>query len=83
MDTKKLFTETADGMTVDRAAFGLEIKKYRLRHQWTQKQLGERWGLSRYTIIRAEKAQNITWESAYKLAAKLASDMAKDEISVL
>lgn len=70
-------------MSVDRQAFGLAIKKYRLRHQWTQRQLGERWGLSRYTIIRAEKAQNITWESAYKLAAKLAADMAKDEQTML
>ena len=83
METERLFRETSDGMTVDRAAFGLAIKKYRLRHQWTQRQLGERWGLSRYTIIRAERAQNITWESAYKLAAKLAADMAKEDQALI
>lgn len=58
-------------MDIDREEFALSLKTYRLRQGLTQKQLGERMGVSRYTIIRAETCKNITWESAYRIFAKL------------
>lgn len=58
-------------MEINREEFALSLKTYRLRQGLTQKQLGERMGVSRYTIIRAEKCKNITWESAYRIFAKL------------
>lgn len=78
LELEKLIFPPA-GDTYDAKAFGLEIKKYRLRQGLTQRQLGERWGLSRYTIIRAETGTNISWESAYRLFAKLTQSM-RDEI---
>ena len=51
---------------IDRQEFALELKKWRLRKAYTQQQVAERWGISRYTIIRAERAQNLTWEMAYR-----------------
>lgn len=80
---ERLFKTGPNGVECDREAFGLELRKYRLRHGWTQRQLGAQWGLSRYTILRAENGQNITWESAYRLASKLAREMAKDEAAAL
>jgi DNA-binding XRE family transcriptional regulator len=74
---KLIFPE--EGTSYDAKAFGLELKKYRLRQGLTQRQLGEKWGLSRYTIIRAETGTNISWESAYRLFAKLTYSM-RDEI---
>lgn len=60
---------------IDKQAFGLALKTWRLRQGMTQKQVGERWGCSRWTIIRAEAARNVTWEMAYKLFAKLAKEL--------
>lgn len=74
---KLIFPE--EGTSYDAKAFGLELKKYRLRQGLTQRQLGEKWGLSRYTIIRAETGTNISWESAYRLFAKLTYSM-RDEV---
>lgn len=76
---ERIFKRDGGHMECDREAFGLEIKLYRLRQGLTQRELGKQWGISRHTIIRAENAQNITWESAYKLAAKLAAALAREE----
>lgn len=62
-------------MDINKQAFGLALKTWRLRQGMTQKQVGERWGCSRWTIIRAESARNVTWEMAYKLFAKLAKEL--------
>lgn len=63
---------------IDKCAFALALKTWRLRNGWTQKQLGERWGCSRYTILRAERAHNITWEQAYRLFARLSEELRKE-----
>lgn len=65
-------------MDVNKEEFALALKTWRLRQGLTQKQAGERFGVSRFTIIRAEKAMNVTWETAYRLFAKLAIELRKE-----
>lgn len=74
-------TMTPNGleMDVDKNEFALALKTWRLRAGLTQAQAGERFGCSRYTIMRAENAKNVTWEMAYRLFAKLAQELRKEE----
>lgn len=65
-------------MDVDKQEFAMALKTWRLRQELTQEELGKRWGCSRFTIIRAERAKNVTWEMAYKLFAKLAGELEKE-----
>lgn len=65
-------------MEMDKQQFALALKTWRLRQGLTQRQVGEKWGCSRFTIIRAESAKNVTWEMAYKLFAKLAGELRKE-----
>lgn len=62
-------------LDIDKKSFALALKTWRLRNGLTQSQLGDRWGCSRYTIMRAETAKNITWEMAYKMFAKLSKEL--------
>lgn len=62
-------------MKVDQETFALALKTWRLRRNLTQKQVGEQWGCSRFTIMRAEQAKNLTWEQAYKLFAHLSEEL--------
>lgn len=80
LDQDKFFRANGSEMEFDQKAFGLELKKYRLRNNKTQAELGEEWGLSRYTIMRAELGKNISWESAYRLFARLAREVAHEEV---
>ena len=65
-------------MEINRKDFAMALKTWRLRQGLSQAQVGERWGCSRYTILRAEGAKNISWEHAYKLFAKLAGELEKE-----
>lgn len=65
-------------MEVDKESFGLALKTWRLRQGLTQSQVGERWGCSRYTIMRAERASNLTWEMAYRLFARLSDELRRE-----
>lgn len=65
-------------MEADKNEVALALKTWRLRSGLTQKQVGERWGMSRYTIMRAESARNITWEMAYRIFAKLSGELTKE-----
>lgn len=65
-------------METNREEFALELKTWRLRKNLTQAQAGARFGVSRYTIIRAERAQELSWEMAYRLFALLSKEL-KDE----
>lgn len=65
-------------MDVDRQQFALALKTWRLRANLTQKEVGERWGTSRYTIMKAERAAGISWEQAYKLFAHLSEELRKE-----
>ena len=66
-------------MDVDKNEFALALKTWRLRQGLTQRQVGERFGCSRYTVMRAENAKEVTWEMAYRLFAKLANELRKEE----
>lgn len=65
-------------MEVDKEAFAMALKTWRLRMGLTQAQVGERWGCSRFTVLRAEGAKNLTWEMAYRLFAKLSEELRKE-----
>lgn len=65
-------------MDVDKQEFAMALKTWRLRQGLTQEELGKRWGCSRFTIIRAERAKDVTWEMAYRLFARLAVELEKE-----
>jgi len=65
-------------MEIDKQSFALALKTWRLRQNLTQREVGDRWGCSRYTIMRAELGKNVTWEMAYRLFAKLADELRKE-----
>lgn len=65
-------------MEMDKQQFAMALKTWRLRQGLTQKQLGDRWNVSRFTIMRTEKAKNLTWEMAYKMFAKLSLELRKE-----
>lgn len=66
-------------MECDRQEFALALKTWRLRSALTQRQVGEMFGVSRYTIMRAEAAGPLTWEMAYKLFARLSDQLLKEK----
>lgn len=66
-------------MEVDKTDFALALKTWRLRQNLTQRQVGERWGVSRYTIMKAENAKTVTWEMAYRLFARLSEELRKEQ----
>lgn len=65
-------------MKIDRETFAMALKTWRLRQGLTQRQTGARWGVSRETIIRAERAKPMAWEMAYRLFAKLSEELTKE-----
>lgn len=65
---------------MDKEEFALALKTWRLRQGLTQRQVGDMWGVSRFTIMRAESARNVTWETAYRLFAKLAAELQKEGV---
>ena len=65
-------------MEVDKNEFALALKTWRLRRGLTQKQVADKWGCSRFTIMRAENAKNVTWEMAYRLFARLSDELRKE-----
>lgn len=65
-------------MDIDKEAFAVALKTWRLRNGLTQAEAGKKWGLSRYTIMRAESGKNITWETAYRMFARLSEELRKE-----
>lgn len=65
-------------MDCDKNEFALALKTWRLRQGLTQSEVGHKFGCSRYTIMRAENAKQVTWEMAYRLFAKLADQLRKE-----
>ena len=65
-------------MDVDKEAFAMALKTWRLRQGLTQREVGDRWGCSRFTILRAEGAKQLTWMMAYRLFAKLSEELRKE-----
>lgn len=74
MEIKRKGTE----LEIDRQEVGVELAKWRIRQGLTQQQLGEKWGMSRYSIIRAEKGKNVSWGFAYRIWSKLLQEMRKE-----
>lgn len=65
-------------MESDRDEVALALKTWRLRKGYTQKQVGQLFGISRWTIIKIERAQPVTWETAYRVFAKLSFELQKE-----
>lgn len=65
-------------MECDREQFALALKTWRIRNGLTQEQAGKRLGVSRWTIMAAEKSRNITWETTYRLFAGLSKELEKE-----
>lgn len=68
-------TQKGLSMEVDKEQFAMALKTWRLRTGLTQEQVGKRWGCSRWTIIKAELAKALTWQTAYKLFARLSEEL--------
>lgn len=66
-------------METDKQEFALALKTWRLRNAYTQKQVAQMFGVSRYTIMRAEAASDITWMMAYRLFAKLSHYLQQEQ----
>lgn len=71
-----------DGITMDtdREQFALALKTWRLRAGLTQNQVADRWGTSRYTIIKCENAKPVSWPQAYRIFAQLAKELKNEEV---
>lgn len=65
-------------MKADVNDFALALKTWRLRQNLTQAQVGEKFGLSRFTIMRIEQAKPVSWETAYRAFSKLAAALSKE-----
>lgn len=64
---------------ISRNEFALTLKGWRLRNNLTQTEAGARLGgVSRFTIIRAETAKLLSWESIYKLFTRLCDELEKE-----
>jgi len=68
-------------LEIDKQSFALALKTWRLRQNLTQEEVGARWGCSRYTIMRAEKAKNMTWTMAYRMFARLSEELQNEKRS--
>lgn len=62
-------------MDVDREQFAMALKTWRIRSGYTQRQVALRWGISRYTVMRIEAADTISWEMAYRVFARLSYEL--------
>lgn len=65
-------------MEVDKKEFALALKTWRLRQGLLQREVAEKWGVSRYAIIKAENAQPISWMMAYRIFARLSDALKED-----
>ena len=65
-------------MEADREEFAMALKTWRIRTNKSQDQVAQEWGCSRWTILRAERAKPISWMMAYRLFAKLAEELRKE-----
>lgn len=74
---------TANGIEVDidRTSFALALRTWRIRHNLTQQESAQRWGVSRYTIIKAEAGKYVSWEMAYRLFIALSRETVKDSLT--
>lgn len=65
-------------MKADVEQFAMALKTWRLRAGKTQEEVGQMFGLSRYTIMRLESAKAVSWETAYRAFACLSKELEKE-----
>lgn len=58
-------------MDIDRNSFALALRTWRTRAGLSQTEAGKIMGVSRWAILKLEKAQPTSWETAYKVFAIL------------
>ena len=63
---------------IDRQDFAYQLLTWRIRTGRTQKEVAELFGCSRYTIIDIEKAKPIGWRMAYRVFARFAEQLRKE-----
>lgn len=61
-----------------RQALGEEMRMWRVRNGYNQREAGELMGVSRYTVIRIENGQKVGWVAAYKCFAVLAAQLREE-----
>lgn len=74
------FQRVGTQLETDKEQFAIALKTWRLRNNLTQEELGKRIGVSRWTIMRAEKAGDITWESLYRIFAYLSVELQREQL---
>lgn len=80
MSEKITIEMKADGLEMDtnRQQFALAVKTWRLRQNLTQREVAERWDMSRRSIIRAENGQPMSWEQTYRMFVALSDELRKE-----
>lgn len=73
------FKQVGTQLETDKEQFALALKTWRIRQHLTQQQAGERMGVSRYTIMRAEAAKEVTWECLYRIFAYLSVELQREK----
>lgn len=65
-------------MESNREDVAMALKTWRLRTGLTQTDVAKRWNMSRWTILRVERAKNVSWEMAYRIFALLSEELRKE-----
>jgi DNA-binding XRE family transcriptional regulator len=65
-------------MESNREDVAMALKTWRLRSGLTQTDVAKRWNMSRWTILRVERAKNVSWEMAYRIFALLSEELRKE-----
>lgn len=74
-DIKSLMLNPNGGIIEDMGEFAFSLIMWRARHGLTQKELAEKAGVSRHTVMRVEAAQEtVGWKSIYKLFRVVANE---------
>ncbi len=74
-DIKSLMLNPNGGIIEDMGSFAFSLIMWRARHGFTQKDLAEKAGVSRHTVMRAEAAkETVGWKSIYKLFRVVANE---------
>ena len=74
MNAREFFYSVAEMRECQKAYFRSR-DQLTLRAALTQSAVARRWGVSRFTIMRAEAGRTITWEMAYRLFNQLSHEL--------
>lgn len=74
------FQRVGTQLETDKEQFAIALKTWRLRNHLTQQQAGEKIGVSRWTVMRAEAAKDITWECLYRIFAYLSVELQREQL---